>query len=316
VTGRMDGQPPQVVCLLGPTAAGKTETALELARHLPLEIVSVDSVMIYRGMDIGTAKPAAEQLAKAPHHLIDIREPWESYSAGAFARDASALIDKITARGNIPLLVGGTFLYFRALQRGLAPLPAGDPELREELDRRGAAEGWEALHAELAGVDPEAAARINPQDRQRIQRALEVFALSGEPISRLQSRPGRKPERRFLSVVLEPGDRNQLHKDIENRFRQMMRAGFLDEVKLLKSIPQLSGDTSAMRAVGYRQLWRHLLGELNLEQAESSAIVATRRYAKRQLTWLRSAEAELRLDCQQQDVVGPVLEMLAQHGFS
>lgn len=316
MTVRVGGPPPLVVCLLGPTAAGKTETALALAKRLPVEIVSVDSVMIYNGMDIGTAKPSVEQRAQTPHHLIDIIDPWESYSAGAFSRDAEALIDAIAARENVPLLVGGTFLYFRALQQGLAPMPASDAKLREEIDRRGAAEGWEVLHAELADVDPEAAARINPQDRQRIQRALEVFSLSGEPISRLQSIPGQKANLRFLSIALEPGDRSRLHENIERRFEQMMLAGFLDEVRSLQANPRLSADMPATRAVGYRQLWQHLLGELSLEEAELRAIVATRRYAKRQLTWLRSMNAELRLDCQQADVVGPILELLAQHGIS
>lgn len=314
---RPAGEPrPQAVCILGPTASGKTSAAVELAQHLPVEIISVDSAMIYRCMDIGTAKPTADVLARAPHHLINIRDPWESYSAGQFCRDARTLIDAIIARGNTPLLVGGTFLYFRALQHGLAPMPKGDPALRYELDRRAESEGWSALHADLREVDPDAAARIDPHDRQRIQRALEVYALSGEPISVLQKKVERAVDLKFFSILLEPANRALLHRKIEERFAMMMRAGFLQEVEALRSMPQMSSSSSSMRAVGYRQLWEYLAGKISRAEAERRAVVATRRYAKRQLTWLRSVDVGLRLDSERADVSGPMLEMLAEQGLA
>lgn len=307
--------PPRAVCLLGPTASGKTAIAVELAQRLPVEIISVDSAMIYRGMDIGTAKPGPDILRRAPHHLIDIRDPWEAYSAGEFCRNASEVMMNVVARGRTPLLVGGTFLYFQALQKGLAPMPGRDVEVRAALDRRAEESGWPALHAELAVVDPEAAARIDPRDRQRIQRALEVHTLSGVPISTLQKQGGEVPDFEFLTVALQPGDRARLHEKIEQRFLRMLRAGFLEEVAALRSLSQVSASSPGMRAVGYRQLWEHLAGECSLEEATRRAIVATRRYAKRQRTWMRSADIGLRVDGDAPDVLGQVLEMLSRQGL-
>jgi tRNA dimethylallyltransferase len=278
-----------VVLLMGPTGAGKTAVAIELAARLPAEIVSVDSALVYRGLDIGTAKPDAAMRAQVPHHLIDIIDPAQRYSAGQFVRDAVAAIDAIQARGRIALLTGGTMLYFHALLHGLAELPEADVELRHELDERAAREGTAALHAELTRVDPQAAARIHPNDPQRIQRALEVFYLSGQPISELQaSQRAPLAGRDIVEVVLSPARRVVLHQRIEARFHAMMAAGFLDEVRALRGRGDLDAHTPSMRAVGYRQLWAHLEGAYGLDEGVRRGIVATRRLAKRQLTWLRA----------------------------
>ncbi|MEM9209003.1 MAG: tRNA (adenosine(37)-N6)-dimethylallyltransferase MiaA [Pseudomonadota bacterium] len=285
--------PPLVVCLMGPTASGKTDFAVRLVDRFPLDIVSVDSALVYRGMDIGTAKPGPDVLAVAPHRLIDVCEPENAYSAGRFVRDAMAEIGKIHAAGRVPLLVGGTMLYFRALMEGIADLPAADVDVRAELDREAVRRGWPALHDDLRAVDPAAAARIEPGDRQRIQRALEVFRVSGRPLTDWQ----RSAERRagdfdYLKFALSDPDRHVLHERINRRFGQMLDAGFVDEVRSLRRRSGLSADSSAMRAVGYRQVWRHLDGQINLETATLQAQAATRQLAKRQLTWLRS-ESEL-----------------------
>ena len=285
----MEGCP--AILLMGPTASGKTGLAVELARRLPLEIVSVDSALVYRGMDIGTAKPPSGLRAEIPHHLIDLLDPAEAYSAGRFRRDALAAMAEIHGRGRVPLLVGGTMLYFRALQQGLATLPAADPELRAEIDREAAARGWPALHAELASVDPVAAERIRPADSQRIQRALEVWRLTGRPLSALQAEGDRPLEGwRLLKLGLAPPDRAELHARIRVRFDEMMAAGFLDEVRRLHARGDLHAGLPAIRAVGYRQLWAALEGECGLAQALQDAVTATRRLAKRQMTWLRAEE--------------------------
>ncbi len=274
---------------MGPTASGKTALAVELVKHFGCEIVSVDSAMVYRGMDVGTAKPGPDILAAAPHRLIDILDPAESYSAARFRTDALAAMQEISAAGRIPLLVGGTMLYFDALQHGLSELPPADPEVRAQLDTRAASEGWPALHAELAKLDPVAAARIHPNDPQRIQRALEVCYISGRPLSELQQQSAVSPsEYRYVKLALAPVERVVLHEIIEQRFRSMMAEGFLDEVTCLKERGDLNAGLPSMRAVGYRQLWQHLDGECDLDEAVRRGVVATRRYAKRQLTWLRS----------------------------
>lgn len=287
----MERQP--AILLMGPTASGKTGLAIELARALPVEIVSVDSALVYREMDIGTAKPSPALRAEVPHHLVDLVDPAESYSAGRFRRDALAAMAAIRARGRVPLLTGGTMMYFRALQRGLAELPPADPALRAQLDRQAAAHGWPALHARLAAVDPAAAARIQPGDSQRIQRALEVWQLVGRPLSELQA-AGDSPLEgwRLLKLALAPPDRAALHARIEQRFRDMMAAGLLAEVERLHARGDLHAGLPSIRAVGYRQLWRHVAGECELDSAVADAITATRRLAKRQMTWLR-AEPEL-----------------------
>jgi tRNA dimethylallyltransferase len=274
---------------MGPTGAGKSAAAVALAAQLPAEIVSVDSALVYRGLDIGTAKPDAATRAQVPHHLIDILDPAQPYSAGQFQRDALGAIEAIHARGRIPLLTGGTMLYFHALLHGLAELPEADADLRRELDERAARGGTAALHAELARVDARAAARIHPNDPQRIQRALEVFYLTGQPISELQaSRQAPLAELHTVKIVLTPARRAALHQRIEERFLAMMAAGLLEEVRVLHARTDLDAQTPSMRAVGYRQLWAHLDGEYGLEEGVRRGIVATRRLAKRQLTWLRA----------------------------
>jgi len=274
------------VCITGPTACGKTELALQLAERIPLEIISMDSALVYRGLDIGTAKPSPEVRARLPHHLIDIMEPTETYSAGRFARDAASLIAAIHSRGRLPLLVGGTLLYLRALRDGLAMLPRADAVLRERIDREAALHGWSALHERLRQLDPVAAARIAPSDRQRIQRALEVHELTGQPITELQ-RGERADGSNVVSIALVPESRPDLARRIERRFDSMIEAGFRGEVERLRARGDLRPDMPSMRAVGYRQVWAHLEGEYGWDEARSKAIVATRQYAKRQLTWLR-----------------------------
>ena len=279
-----------IVLLMGPTAAGKTDLALRLAERLPADLVSVDSAMVYRGMDIGTGKPPPEVLARAPHRLIDIREVTETYSAGEFRRDAMREIDAIRARGRIPLLVGGTLLYFRALERGLAPLPRAAPAVRERLAAEGERSGWPALHARLSAVDPGAAGRIHPNDAQRIQRALEVFEVSGRRLSEWHRSGPRSPGPAgpVVRFAVAPADRADLHRAIDARFRTMVARGLVDEVRGLRERSGVGPDLLSMRAVGYRQVWDHLQGRTNHAEMEERAIAATRQLARRQLTWLRS----------------------------
>jgi tRNA dimethylallyltransferase len=277
------------ILLMGPTGAGKTDVAATLGALLPLEIVSVDAAMVYRGMDIGTAKPCPEVRARAPHHLIDLIDPAESYSAARFIVDATAAMCDIAARGRRPLLAGGTMLYFRALQSGLARLPAANAAIRSRLDARAAAEGWPALHAELAARDPDAARRIQRADRQRIQRALEVIELTGGPISARQNENLRGAARAAdLRLVLAPADRAVLHDRLALRFHEMMRRGLLEETATLCSRADLHAAMPSMRLIGYRQLREHLEGRESLERAVEKAIAATRQLARRQLTWLRA----------------------------
>jgi tRNA dimethylallyltransferase len=285
--------PAPAILLMGPTASGKTDLAIRLARMAPAEIISVDSALVYRELDIGTAKPSRALRAEIPHHLVDVLDPAEAYSAGRFRRDALAAMEGARARGRIPVLVGGTMLYFRALLRGLAELPEADPAMRAALDAEAERHGWPALHAELARVDPTAAARIRPGDSQRIQRALEVWRLTGTPLSQLQATAtGSPPGWRFLKLGLAPGSRPELHAAIERRFEAMMQAGFLAEVERLHARGDLHDGLPAIRAVGYRQLWAHVEGHCGLEDAVQDAVTATRRLAKRQMTWLR-AEPDL-----------------------
>ena len=293
----MSGEPqPVVLCLMGPTATGKTDLAVSLAERWPVEIVSVDSAMVYRGMDIGTAKPPPEVLTRAPHRLIDLVDPAEAYSAARFVADAVAAIREIQAAGRVPLLVGGTGLYFKALQDGLSELPPADPDFRREFEVRLAREGLAALHAALARVDPEAAARIRPGDPQRIQRALEVHALTGLPLSEHLRRRRPAIEARFVNLILE-ADRDWLRDRITVRFDRMLAEGFLEEVAALRARGDLSPDLPSMRAVGYRQAWAHLSGETDFETFRDRAIHATRQYAKRQMTWFRHQVEGHRIDC-------------------
>lgn len=284
---------PRCIALMGPTASGKSAYALELAERLGGEIVSVDSALVYRGLDIGAAKPARDEQARVPHHLIDVREPWQPYSAAEFASDARVAVGAILARGRIPILAGGTGLYFRALLDGLADMPDADPALREAITADADARGWAALHADLAVVDPAAAARIHATDAQRIQRALEVQRLTGRPISDWQRESTRvRFPARVLKLVLSPADRAVLHARIEQRFDVMLGAGFLDEMRALRALPQLRAhpaplELPAVRAVGYRQAWEFLDGACDAATFRARAIAATRQLAKRQFTWLR-----------------------------
>lgn len=277
------------ILLMGPTGSGKTDLAAALVERFPLEIVSVDAAMVYRDMDIGTAKPGAELLARAPHHLIDLIDPADSYSAARFLADAGAAMAAIASRGRVPLLVGGTMLYFRALQSGLARLPAADAEIRSRIDARAMEHGWPALHAELARLDPASAARIRPGDRQRIQRALEVIEASGRPMSDQLAEDLRGAMRADnLPIVLAPADRSVLFERIAARFDDMLGRGLVEEVRRLRARGDLHAGLPSMRLIGYRQLWQHLAGESTLEEASERAIAATRQFARRQLTWLRA----------------------------
>lgn len=281
--------PPSIICLMGPTASGKTQLAIELVQHLPCDIISVDSAMVYRGMDVGTAKPTPDELAIAPHRLINILDPKEPYSAGQFCTDANMAITEILAKNRIPLLVGGTMLYFRALQQGLSPLPAADTSIRQQLSEEAAKKGWAALHQRLQTIDPTAAARISPQDAQRIQRALEIFQLTGLSLTEFCKKTANTPSPyQMINIGLMVEDRTNLAHRIEVRFKRMLKEGFLEEVAQLKAREDLHPDMPSMRAVGYRQLWDYLAGLITAQEMEERAIIATRQLAKRQMTWLRS----------------------------
>ena len=282
-------------CLLGPTASGKSRLALELAARLPIEIISVDSAQVYRGMDVGTAKPSKEERRRVPHHLIDLLEPDERYSAGRFRSDAIRIISDILARNRVPLLVGGTMLYYRALVAGLDELPAADAAIRREIDADAAIRGWPALHADLAQVDPQAAQRIQPGDAQRIQRALEVWRVSGKPMSTLQTATTAPLPFVLKAFATIPSDRAALHQRIADRFDAILKAGLVDELRALRKRHALSADLPSMRCVGYRQAWEHLEGEYSEAEMRERAIAATRQLAKRQLTWLRSLNEVERL---------------------
>ena len=304
---------PPAIFLMGPTAAGKTSLAVSLGQRLPLEIISVDSALVYRGMEIGTGKPDAATLALAPHHLLDIRDPTEAYSAAAFRTDALALMQQITQRGNIPLLVGGTMLYFRALLRGLDDLPQADAQLRAQLEAEAAAQGWPALHAELARHDPLTAARLQPTDAQRIQRALEVFRVSGVPLSAQLTATYSQLPYRVLQLALIPSERSVLHQRIAARFDAMLAEGLLEELAALRRQFALHAGMTAMRCVGYRQAWEYLDGLINQTELRDKGIAATRQLAKRQLTWLRSWPETLELDCLADDLELQALTKIQRH---
>jgi len=280
--------PARWIGLAGPTASGKTAAALALARSLPIEIVSVDSALVYRGMDIGTAKPSADELRAVPHHLIDILDPRDTYNAGAFVRDATRLIEAIRARGRLPLLVGGTMLYFNALVHGIDEMPSADAATRAAIEVQAAALGWPALHAQLAQVDPVTAARLPPQDSQRIQRALEVWHASGRPLSSFHAQRPAPSDDAVALISLEPTERAWLHARIAQRFDAMLAAGFIDEVQRLRARGDLAATLPSMRCVGYRQAWQALDGEFPMAELRERGIAATRQLAKRQITWLRS----------------------------
>jgi len=307
----MSNQLPPAIFLMGPTASGKTGVAVELAQHLPVEIISVDSALVYRHMDIGTAKPEAEILAAAPHHLIDIIEPTQTYSAAQFRDDALHLMAEITARGKIPLLVGGTMLYFKALQQGLSDLPQADAELRADIEERAKNMGWPTLHEELGHLDPDTAQRLNPMDSQRIQRALEVCYLTGEPMSRLLGRQQVEPlPFRVFSLALLPNDRAILHQRIAHRFDTMIEQGLVDEVKGLRERYPLLPSMPSMRCVGYRQVWQYLDDEFDFATMRDKGIAATRQLAKRQLTWLRGMTGVQSFECEDNSLASKVLSCL------
>ena len=310
-----DPRPP-VLFLMGPTASGKTALAVELVRRLPFEIISVDSAQVYREMDIGTAKPDAETRRIAPHRLVDILDPAEAYSAGQFRTDALREIAAIQAAGHIPLLVGGTMLYFRALERGLAELPTADPALRARLAAERAEQGGAALHARLARLDPAAAARIHPADSQRIQRALEVYELTGRPLTELcaVSRNESLPFR-IVKWIVAPANRQVLHERIKQRFQLMLAQGFVAEVECLRRRGDLNPDAPSMRAVGYRQVWAYLDGRLDETAMVERGIIATRQYAKRQLTWLRAEAGAVWLDGDENRRLDQAITRLREQGF-
>ncbi|MGA5588443.1 tRNA (adenosine(37)-N6)-dimethylallyltransferase MiaA [Pseudomonas siliginis] len=292
-------QLPPAIFLMGPTAAGKTDLAIELTKVLPCELISVDSALVYRGMDIGTAKPSKELLAEYPHRLIDILDPAEAYSAADFRRDALQAMAEITGRGKIPLLVGGTMLYYKALVEGLADMPAADSEVRAQIEEEAARLGWQALHEQLAQIDPVSAARIHPNDPQRLSRALEVYRVSGQSMTALREQQSAQSTEAAASgrqqlpytvanLVIAPANRQVLHQRIEQRFTNMLEQGFIDEVVALRKRSDLHSGLPSIRAVGYRQVWDYLDGKLTLAQMQERGIIATRQLAKRQFTWLRS----------------------------
>ncbi|RZQ56056.1 tRNA (adenosine(37)-N6)-dimethylallyltransferase MiaA [Pseudidiomarina tainanensis] len=303
---------PHVICLYGPTAAGKTGLAIALTKHLPCDIVSVDSALIYRGMDIGTAKPTAEELAQAPHRLINICDPAENYSAAQFAADARREIDQIIAAGRIPLLVGGTMLYFKALLEGMSKLPEADAAIRAELNQQLEQQGLEALHAELQKIDPTSAQRIHPNDPQRLLRALEVYRISGKTLTELTAtRDGALPYP-IIQMAVAPSDRAVLHERIALRFRQMVEQGFLNEVEALRRRSDLHIDLPSIRCVGYRQAWQYLDGDYDYEEMINRGIFATRQLAKRQLTWLRKWPGVHWLDTESPTLVTDALAICAK----
>jgi tRNA dimethylallyltransferase len=299
--------------LMGPTASGKSALALEIARHFPVEIVSVDSAQVYRDMNVGTAKPGTAERAAVPHHLIDIIDPTQAYSAAQFRSDATALMQAIAARGRIPLLAGGTMLYYKALREGLSELPQSDAAVRAGIDAEAAQDGWPAMHAELARVDAATAARLKPNDSQRIQRALEVYRVSGRPMSKLlaQRRPARLPFR-LVQLALAPADRSELHRRIETRFEAMLEHGLVEELRSLRQRYPLRAGLPSMRCVGYRQAWQFLEGEIGRDELRERGIFATRQLAKRQLTWLRGMEEVRAFDCFAGDLEAQVLAYLRE----
>ncbi len=314
----MNTPDPTCWAIAGPTASGKTALSLAIAQRWPVEIISVDSALVYRGMDIGTAKPSAHELAQAPHHLIDIRDPLNAYSAADFVLEATALISDIQARGRMPLLVGGTMLYFKALMEGLSDMPTANPEVRADIDARAQAQGWPALHAKLAAIDPTTAQRLAPNDSQRIARALEVFAISGQPLSQWHAltRQHTSPLRPERLIALEPSDRAWLHTRIGQRFETMLDQGLVDEVRGLRARGDLHPDLPSMRCVGYRQCWEMLDGcddqpqASDLNTLRETGVSATRQLAKRQLTWLRSMPARQVIACDSPDHTTEVLRLV------
>lgn len=305
---------PTIITLMGPTASGKTALAMALYDQLPVDLISVDSALIYRGMDIGTAKPSADELARYPHRLIDIRDPAESYSAANFRQDAIKEIEYSLARGRIPVLVGGTMLYFKALLEGLSPLPSADPQIRQQIEQLAAQIGWHGIHQRLAEVDPVAAARIHPNDPQRLNRAYEVYLISGKSLTELTQTAGESLPYQVQQFAIAPPERSQLHARIEQRFDLMLQQGFVDEVAQLKARGDLHPDLPSIRCVGYRQVWEYLDGQTDYDEMRFKAICATRQLAKRQITWLRGWQEVTWLDSlQPQQALNRFKQCLSTH---
>ena len=300
------------VFVLGPTASGKTALGIEIAKVIPAEVISIDSALVYRQMDVGSAKPTTEEMAGVPHHLIDVRDPFESYSAADFVRDCTRLIKEIQARGKLPLIVGGTMLYAKALKEGLNQMPTSDLDVRRDVEAEAADIGWPGLPAKLAEVDPVTAARLMPNDSQRISRALEVFRQTGKPISWYQAQEQKGSDFKFLTLGLLPGDRKVLHDRIAKRFDLMLEQGFLDEVKCLMAMPQFNRDWPSMRAVGYRQAIDYLLGEIDHDRFMIAGVAATRQLAKRQMTWMRSMDDIHLMDPLTENVVEKALALIRE----
>jgi tRNA dimethylallyltransferase len=306
---------PNVIAIMGPTASGKTAAALALAQHIPCEIISVDSALVYRQMDIGTAKPNTEERAAVPHHLIDILDPTESYSVAQFQTDVMELVQQISTRGKMPLLVGGTMMYFNVLMKGLGDLPVSNPTIREKLNAEIAVNGIASLHARLVQLDPVTAARLPVGDTQRIQRALEVIEITGQPLSTLFAQQNKSiPALTIHAFSLEPSERRVLHQRIEERFDVMLQQGFLDEVRALRARGDLTATMPSMRCVGYRQAWEYLDGKFDMREFRERGIIATRQLAKRQLTWLRSMPERVVMDSLQTDLLTPILRQIEQWG--
>jgi tRNA dimethylallyltransferase len=307
-------QLPKVIAIMGPTASGKTAAALEIAKHIPSEIISVDSALVYRQMDIGTAKPSSAELAAAPHHLINIIDPSEAYSVAQFLIDTKRLVGEIHARNKLPILVGGTMMYFKALINGIDDLPAADPAIRATLDAEALRIGVPGLHARLATLDAITAARLKPNDSQRIQRALEIITITGQPMSSLLAQQAKaEPTFDMLSLSLEPSERSALHQRIVRRFDIMLEQGFLDEVRQLRQRGDLHPDLPSMRCVGYRQAWEHLDGTRSYDEMRELGIIATRQLAKRQITWLRSIPERIIIDCLGTNPNAEILQHAQQH---
>ncbi|MDE9456890.1 tRNA (adenosine(37)-N6)-dimethylallyltransferase MiaA [Xenorhabdus bovienii] len=303
---------PTAIFIMGPTASGKTALSIALRQHLPVELISVDSALIYRGMNIGTAKPTAAEQAQAPHRLVDILDPAEIYSAADFRRDALKEMADITAAGRIPLLAGGTMLYFKALLEGLSPLPSSNPDIRAQIEQQAAEHGWEALHRQLQEIDPVAAARIHPNDPQRLTRALEVFRISGKTLTALTETSGEILPYRVHQFAIAPASREILHQRIAARFEQMIKSGFEDEVKALYARSDLHTDLPSIRCVGYRQMWSYLSGEISHDEMVYRGICATRQLAKRQITWLRSWDNVTWLDSDQpEQALNTVMQVIS-----
>ncbi|MFB9847386.1 tRNA (adenosine(37)-N6)-dimethylallyltransferase MiaA [Oceanisphaera arctica] len=306
------GTEPLAIFLMGPTASGKTSLAMELCRELPCELISVDSALVYKGMDIGTAKPTADELATTPHRLIDLLDPKEAYSAADFRRDALSAMAEISAAGRIPLLVGGTMLYFKALLEGLSPLPSADAMVRAQIESEARQHGWNTLHDQLAELDPVAAARIHPNDPQRLSRALEVFRISGKTLTELTQSKGDPLPYKVLQFAIAPSDRAELHRRIAERFRLMLSQGFEQEVRTLHERGDLHPDLPSIRCVGYRQMWDYLNGVVGYDEMVERGIAATRQLAKRQLTWLRGWPDLQWLDTNNKEVCHDVIEQVRQ----